>query len=153
METPSSSLGYYLRQANAADAGTIRQIISLVHINPTGLSWQRFILAVDRQGRIIGCGQIKPHGDGSLELASIAVLPDWRDKGVARTIIEYLLEQHPGRLYLTCRAELGPLYQKFGFQAVNTTEMPPYFKRVSGLVNLFPRLGRQPDHLLVMRRN
>jgi N-acetylglutamate synthase-like GNAT family acetyltransferase len=153
MESLSPSHGYSLRQADASDAATIRQIISQVHINPTGLTWQRFILAVDRQGGIIGCGQLKPHGDGSVELASIAVLPDWRGMGVARTIIEHLLEQHPGRLYLTCRAELGPLYQKFGFQVVNRAEMPPYFKRLSWLVNLLPRLGHKPDNLLVMRKN
>ncbi len=153
METLTPSHEYSLRQSNAADATTIRQIISKVHINPTGLNWQRFILAVDRQDSIIGCGQLKPHGDGSLELASIAVLPGWRGRGVARTIIEHLLEQHPVTLYLTCRAELGPLYQKFGFQVLNTAEMPPYFKRLSRLVNLFTQLGHQPDRLLVMRRN
>jgi N-acetylglutamate synthase-like GNAT family acetyltransferase len=153
METLTSSQGYTLRQADAKDAETIRQIISQVHINPTGLNWQRFILAVDQMDKIIGCGQIKPHGDGSLELASIAVLPEWRDKGVARSIIEHLLEQHHGKLYLTCRAQLGPLYQKFGFQVISTAEMPTYFKRVSGLVNLVPRLRHQPDRLFVMRRN
>ena len=153
METPSQSAEYSLRQAEAADAATIRQIISHAHINPTGLTWQRFILAVDRQGQIIGCGQLKPHGDGSLELASIAVLPEWRSKGVARTIIEHLLRQHPGRLYLTCRAELGRMYQKFGFQVVVPAEMPPYFKRLSGLVNLLTRLTHQADKMLVMRRS
>ncbi len=153
MEIPSTSQEYSLRQANAADAGTIRQIISQVHINPTGLNWLRFILAVDRKDNLIGCGQLKPHADGSLELASIAVLPEWRGMGVARSIIEHLLEQHPGRLYLTCRAQLGPLYQKFGFQVINTAEMPPYFKRLSRLVNLLSRLRHQPDRLLVMRRN
>jgi len=153
METPSLSQAYSLRKATSSDAASIHQLISLVHINPMGLSWQRFILAIDSQGRMIGCGQLKPHSDGSLELASIAVLPEWRSKGVARTIIEYLLQLHPATLYLTCRAELGPLYQKFGFQVVNSTELPTYFKRISWLVNLFPRLGHQPDRLLVMRRN
>jgi len=153
MERPAPRQGYSLRQATAADAATIKRIISLVHINPTGLKWQRFILAVDVNDTIIGCGQLKPHGDGSLELASIAVLPDWRGRGVARAIIEYLLAQHPGRLYLTCRSQLGPLYQKFGFQTVANAEMPPYFKRISRLVNLMNRISRQPVRLLVMRRN
>ena len=153
METPSHSAEYGLRQAEAGDAKTIRQIISQMHLNPTGLAWQRFILAVDRQGQIIGCGQLKPHGDGSLELASIAVLPEWRGQGVARTIIEHLLKQHPGRLYLTCRAELGRMYQKFGFQVVIPAEMPPYFKRLSGIVNLLTRLTHQADKMLVMRRS
>ncbi len=153
MTAPSPSNGYTLRQADSTDAGTIRQIISQARINPTGLAWQRFILAVDQQGKTIACGQLKPHGDGTLELASIAVIPEWRGKGVARAVIEHLLEKHPGRLYLTCRAELGPMYQKFGFEVVNPAEMPSYFKRLSGIVNLWTRLTHQADKLLVMRRN
>ena len=96
MTAPSPSNGYTLRQADLTDAGTIRQIISQAHINRTGLAWQRFILAIDEQGNTIACGQLKPHGDGSLELASIAVTPEWRGRGVARTVIEHLLEKHPG---------------------------------------------------------
>jgi N-acetylglutamate synthase-like GNAT family acetyltransferase len=148
-----SSHAYSLRSATIADAATIRQIISLVQINPMSLNWQRFILAIDRDGKVIGCGQVKPHSDGSRELASIAVLPEWRSKGIALAIIEHLLEQYPGRLYLTCRSRLGPLYQKFGFQALQSEEMPPYFKRLSRLVALFNKLFHQPDHLLVMRRH
>ncbi len=153
MPATSSSQEYSLRPATIADAATIRQIISLVQINPMSLNWQRFILAIDRDGKVIGCGQVKPHSDGSLELASIAVLPEWRGKGIARAIINHLLEQYPGRLYLTCRSRLGPMYQKFDFQALQFEDMPPYFKRLSRLVALFNKLFHQPDHLLVMRRN
>ena len=153
METHHSPQEYTLHPATATDAKTIRQIISLVQINPISLNWRRFILAVDRQGKIIGCGQVKPHGDGSLELASIAVLPDWRGNGIARRIIDQLLEQYPGRLFLTCRSRLEPLYQKFGFQAIQLADMPPYFQRLSRLVPLFNKLFHQPDTLLVMRRN
>jgi N-acetylglutamate synthase-like GNAT family acetyltransferase len=150
---PSQIQEFTLRPATAEDAETIRHIISLAQINPTSLNWRRFVLAVDRDGKIIGCGQVKPHSDGSLELASIAVLPDWRGKGIARAIIEHLLEQYPGRIYLTCRSRLEPLYQKFGFQALQFADMPPYFQRLSQLVALFNKLFHQPDHLSVMRRN
>jgi N-acetylglutamate synthase-like GNAT family acetyltransferase len=153
MEISSSSRRYTLRSATAADAATIRRIISLVQINPLDLNWKHFVLAIDQELSIIGCGQVKSHTDGSLELASIAVLPDWRGKGVARSIIEYLLIKYPGRLYLTCRSQLGPMYQKFGFQAIQIADMPPYFQRLSRLVALFNKLSHQPDHLLVMRRN
>jgi N-acetylglutamate synthase-like GNAT family acetyltransferase len=153
MEISSSSRRYTLRSATAADAATIRRIISLVQINPLDLNWKHFVLAIDQELSIIGCGQVKSHTDGSLELASIAVLPDWRGKGVARSIIEYLLTKYPGRLYLTCRSQLGPMYQKFGFQAIQIADMPPYFQRLSRLVALFNKLSHQPDHLLVMRRN
>ena len=144
---------YSLRQAMATDAKTIRRIINLVQINPTGLSWRRFIVAIDMQGELLGCGQVKAHKDGSQELASIAVLPEWRSKGIARQIIEKLLEQHPERLYLTCRSPLEPLYQKFGFQTIQFADMPPYFQRISQLVALYHKLYHQPDQLLVMRRN
>ena len=106
---------YSLRSAVRADERTIRQIISLVRINPLALDWHRFILAIDSRSTVIGCGQVKPHSDGSIELASIAVLPEWRNNGVARQIIEHLLEQHPGRIFLTCQSQLGSMYRKFGF--------------------------------------
>lgn len=153
MSEPSSPQEISLRQAIQADVNVIRQITSVVGNNPMALAWQRFILAVDANGTVIGCGQVKPHADGTCELASIAVLPEWRGKGIARKIIEQLIAQHPGRLYLTCRSELGLLYQKFGFKEIGRAEMPPYFKRISRLVSIFVKLSNRPGRLLVMRRN
>ncbi len=153
MELNKDLGGYSLRQATALDDKAIHQIISFVQINPLGLDWRHFILAVDPDNKIIGTGQLKPHYDGSLELASIAVQPDWRGKGVARAMIEHLLQEHPGRLYLTCRSELGPLYQKFGFEEIQLGIMPPYFRRISRLVNLLNRLSRRSGRLLVMQRS
>ncbi len=143
---------FSLRPATALDARDIRNIIHQVNINPTGLSWRRFTLAMDEQDQLIGCGQVKEHKDGSPELASIAVLPEWRGKGVARRIIEHLLEQHPGRLYLTCRAPLVGLYQRFGFEVIEYEEMPAYFQRIKKLVEVYSRLSHQPSQLRVMRR-
>ncbi len=153
MEIEQNQVGFIIRPALAVDARTIRWITNLVQNNPTGLSWRRFIVAVDGEDKVIGCGQVKAHSDGSSELASLAVLPEWRGKGVARKIIEQLLEQYPGRLYLTCRSQLEPLYQKFGFQTIKYAEMPPYFQRISRLVATFNRLAHRPNLLRVMRRN
>jgi N-acetylglutamate synthase-like GNAT family acetyltransferase len=153
MEHTMPAPNFTLRPATATDASKIRAIISAVKINPTSLSWQRFILATDPEGKVIGCGQVKPHADGSRELASIAVLQAWRGKGIARMIIEYLLAQNPGRIYLTCRSRLGPFYQKFGFRAIQEAEMPPYFRRISRMIAVFQKLSRRGDGLLVMRRN
>jgi N-acetylglutamate synthase-like GNAT family acetyltransferase len=144
---------FSLRPATLVDASTIRNIISHVRINPLSLDWRRFVLAIDSSGMVIGCGQVKPHSDGSSELASIAVVPEWRGKGVARRIIEYLLKQHSGRIYLTCQSHHGPMYQKFGFQVIQTDEMTPYFQRLSRIVALVNKLFHQPDTMLVMRRN
>ena len=52
---------FTLRSATAADFPAIRKLIWQVGINPIGLDWRRFVLAVDEEGRLLGCGQIKPH--------------------------------------------------------------------------------------------
>jgi N-acetylglutamate synthase-like GNAT family acetyltransferase len=123
-----------------------------VRINPIGLDWHRFIIAVDQQDHLIGCGQVKPHQDGSLELASIAVQPEWRQRGVARAIIMELLSQHSPPLYLTCRSRLGPFYERFGFNIVSDEKsMPIYFRRIHRLVGWLSLSGLIPTDLLVMQ--
>jgi GNAT superfamily N-acetyltransferase len=82
---------FSLPLATEADFPAIRELIYVANINPTGLDWRRIVLAVTPEGTIIGCGQVKPHRDGSQELASIAVLPERRRQGVAKAIITLLL--------------------------------------------------------------
>jgi amino-acid N-acetyltransferase len=143
---------FSLRPATSADFPAIRGLIHLVQINPIDLDWQRFVIAVTPEGEMIGCGQIKPHADGSRELASIAVTPSWRKHGVARRVIEHLVAGEPGTLYLTCRASLGPFYTRFGFKTIEQQEMPPYFRRISRLMNAFRVLHMVGERLLVMKR-
>ena len=127
---------YTLRPAIEAEAAAIQDLIHLVGINPTGLDWRRFLVAVTPEGQIIGCGQLKPHGRDLLELASIAVLPDHRGEGIARAVIEHLLTGSPRPLYLTCISSLEPFYERFGFSAIEYDQMPRYFQRLSKLAGL-----------------
>jgi amino-acid N-acetyltransferase len=143
---------YNIRPAEGRDANAIRALVIKSHINPTGLDWKRFIVAIANQDEIIGCGQIKPHRDGSLELASIAVTHAWRGKGAARAIIEHLLAAHQGVLYLMCQSSLGPLYEKFGFEVILEEQMPKYFRRVSKLAGMAELMRKQGETLLVMQR-
>ncbi len=141
-----------LRPATQADAAAIRSLVYAARINPTGLDWQRFVVALAPDGGVIGCAQIKPHRDGSRELASLVVTPAWRSKGVARAVIELLVASVPGPLYLTCRAGLGPFYEKFGFKVVDEAQMTPYFRKLSRLARLIGFVGLQNEGLLVMMR-
>lgn len=143
---------FLTRPARREDFPAIRSLIFAVHINPTGLDWRRFLIAVTPQEDFLGCGQVKRHADGSRELASLAVLEQARGQGVARAIILELLRQETARpLYLMCRAVLEPLYIKFGFRPISLKEMPPYFRRISRLERLVNRKGNPEDRLLVMR--
>jgi N-acetylglutamate synthase-like GNAT family acetyltransferase len=140
-----------IRPAQEAEASQIRDLIYLVGINPTGLDWKRFVVAVNGRDEMIGCGQLKPHGKDVLELASIAVYPEYQGKGVARAIIEYLLKDSPRPLYLMCESTLGALYEKFGFRAIAYEEMPRYFQRISKLAGLVTTLAHREERLLVMK--
>jgi N-acetylglutamate synthase-like GNAT family acetyltransferase len=143
-----------LRPAVAADQSRIVAIIREADINQIDLKWRNFVLAVeDATGDIVGTGQIKTHRDGSRELASIAVVPAYQRRGIARQIIERLLALHgnQGVLYLTCRAEMGTFYEPFGFRVIRGNELPPYFRRLKRFVGIFERLLRE-EKLLVMKR-
>lgn len=143
---------YALRPARRSDAGEIRLLVNQAHLNPVGLDWRRFIIAESAQGRLIACGQVKPHAGGIYELASIAVAPAWQLRGVGRAIIENLLAAHPGALYLMCRASLGKFYMRFGFRVVEEANMPPYFRIISRLFRWLKRLHPGGEALLVMKR-
>jgi N-acetylglutamate synthase-like GNAT family acetyltransferase len=140
-----------IRPARETEAPKIKELIHLVGINPMGLDWKRFVVAVDERDEMIGCGQLKPHGSEILELASIAVYPEQRGKGVARAIIEDLLQDSPRPLYLMCQSSLGALYEKFGFQPVAYEQMPRYFQRMSKLAGLVTALARREERLLIMK--
>jgi amino-acid N-acetyltransferase len=142
---------FILRPARESDSRQIKDLIHLVGINPMGLDWRRFIVAVDPTDRLIGTGQLKPHGKDLLELSSIAVMPDQRGRGIARAIIERLMREGPRPLYLTCVSSMGPLYEKFGFVSLTYDEMPRYFQRLSRLANVMMSFAKEGRYLLVMK--
>jgi N-acetylglutamate synthase-like GNAT family acetyltransferase len=142
---------FTLRSACEEDSARIKELIRLVGINPMGLDWKRFIVAVNDQDEMIGCGQLKPHGEDILELASLAVYPAYRKQGVARAIMERLLQTDTRPLYLMCESSMGTFYEKFDFQTVSYDEMPRYFKRISKVIDTAAKLAHREEHLLIMK--
>ncbi len=150
-----------IRPAQATDQPTITRIIREAGINRMSLDWHRFVIAEDGTdpkdlgkpfGSIVGIGQIKPHGDGSRELASIAVIPERRGQGIGSAIIRELLAREKGVLYLTCRAPLEAYYARFGFRRIAREEMPPYFRRIIRLASIIIALSRRSVQIIVMKR-
>ncbi|HUF38828.1 MAG TPA: GNAT family N-acetyltransferase [Anaerolineales bacterium] len=140
-----------LRPAIASDELAIQRLIREGRINPMGVRWERFVVIEAPDGELAAIGQVKPHRDGSLELASIVTAPEYRGRGLARRVIEHLVASNPGVLYLMCRADFGPMYEKFGFRDVSEADMPKYFRRVSKLAGFADKLVDVP--LRIMRRD
>jgi N-acetylglutamate synthase-like GNAT family acetyltransferase len=135
-----SNVSYSIRKATKNDFLFILKLILGVGINPLGLDWRRFLVAVHENGGNIGCAQIKIHKDGARELASVAVVPGYRHLGVAHGLIRKILENQESPIYLTCRESLVSFYERFGFyEMVNLNSMPAYFRKVKRAFNWLER--------------
>lgn len=141
---------FSIRSAKPEDEQVIKMLVRTEKLNPLGLNWERFVVAVDADGRILGCVQLKPHNDGSVELASLVTLPEMRGRGVASALIEYIIHTNKTDIYLMCRSGLGEFYNKFGFRAIDLPDLPPYFHRILRLAKVMGVLLPDKEGLLVM---
>ena len=142
---------FTLRPARKCDLAPIRRLILRVRINPSAVDWKRFTVAEDSEGKFIGCGQVKPHRDGSRELASVAVVPEWQGRGVGSALSWHLMQTAGPPLWLMCRSGLAPYYARMGFREVRAGEpQPRYFARVRRLATVTSMLARQGEVLAVM---
>ena len=137
--------------ATKNDQEAIRRLIRAVNINPFGLKWQNFVVIKDENGRLLACGQLKPHKDGSIELASIAVVETHRKQGLAHTIIKALLASKEPSIWLMCEYDLAAYYKKFGFEEFTAVaQMPPYFKRIVRVSSFIQKTIRGKQLLAIM---
>lgn len=141
-----------IRPATAADQPAIKALVCAARLNPSGIRWPQFLVAEDG-ARIVGIGQVKPHGDGSRELASIAVVPDQQRKAIARLIIRALLARERGTLYLTCRDQMQSYYARFGFRPAPPPELTPYFRRLRRLALLVSLIVPGSPRMAIMKRD
>jgi amino-acid N-acetyltransferase len=144
---------FSIRTAHQDDQKVIRRLIRNARINVLGLDYQRFLVAVDEHDQVIGCGQVKLHKDRSRELASIAVDFAWQGRGVAKAIIAELMELETGDLWLMCRTELVPFYERYGFiEIFEPLEMPSYYRRIKRLWRIVVKITKGKRRLSIMLR-
>ena len=139
-----------IRPARAHDQEAIVKMVREAHLNPMDLQWRRFLVAEDEAG-IVGVGQIRPH-EGAPELGSLVVREERRGNGVGGQLINALIAQSPGTLYLFCRPQMGSYYARFGFRAITVKEAPPSLRLRYAIGRFLTRLFfRRP--MLMMKRD
>ena len=145
----------FLRAATAADQPAIRRMIRAAGLNPMSLDWPRFVVA-QLDGEVVGIGQVKILGDGTRELASLAVLPPYQGTGVGAAIVWTMISRTPGPLYLRCADHNERYYRRFGFVTLEPEQMPQSLRRMYQVVNpllgLYNRVTGGSERMLIMGR-
>jgi N-acetylglutamate synthase-like GNAT family acetyltransferase len=144
---PEPHGGVTIRAAAAADQMIIRQMVRAAHLDPTDLHWSHFVVAAQGD-EIVGIGQMRPY-PRCRELGSLLVREDMRRQGIARRIVEALLERETGLVYLECRAEMFAYYRRFGFREMRWQDAPMPLKLKAGLNILVAGLFRVRGGVMV----
>ena len=117
-----------IRPARQNDQQTIVSFIQQAKINPRNLHWQSFLVA-EENNKIIGIRQVKTHQQGTREVASGFVLPEYRRQGISAQLMNEILSREKGTLYLMCRDRRTPYYEQFGFRQVDVSQLPSDFRK------------------------
>ena len=101
-----------VRPAVEVDQPTITSLIRGARINPRNLDWSRFLIAED-DGKIVGMRQVKTHRNGTREVASRLVIPEYRNQGISARLMHEILGRENGPLYLMCNEKWVRYYEQF----------------------------------------
>ena len=122
-------MSYIIRQAEKGDMTAIEQLVHSNHLNPNRLNWKRFIVITDEKDTLIGCGQIKPHFDGSYELASLVVEQSRRSLSLIKDFLIALLENSPSNLIWAIIDRNYIPFRRYGVRQIKErSQMPLYFR-------------------------
>jgi N-acetylglutamate synthase-like GNAT family acetyltransferase len=132
-----------IRPARQGDQGTIVSLIRQAKLNPRNLHWQNFLVA-EEKGQMLGIRQVKVYPDGTREVASGFVLPEYRRQGISAQLMKALLTRETGPLYTMVNEKRSPYYEQFGFRRVELSQLPADFRKeyrigriVTTLMSLF----------------
>lgn len=132
-----------IRPARQEDQQTIVSLVHQAKLNPRNLHWERFLVA-EENGSVVGIRQVKIHPQGTREVASGFVLPEYRSQGISARLMNELLAREKGPLYSLVDQKWLPYYEQFGFRRVSVHELPSDFRKeyrigkiVTSLISLF----------------
>ena len=132
-----------IRPARQEDQETIVSLIRQAKLNPRNLKWQHFVVA-EENGSVVGIRQVKVYAQGTREVASGFVLPEYRRQGISAQLMNALLAREAGPLYTMVNEKRAYYYEQFGFRRVEVSRLPSDFRKeyrigriVTSLMSLF----------------
>jgi amino-acid N-acetyltransferase len=145
-----------IRSARQEEQETIVSLVHQARINPRNLHWQNFLVA-EASGKLVGIRQVKVHAQGTREVGSGYVLPEYRHQGISARLMNEILNRERGALYLMCRDQWTRYYEQFGFRQVTVDQLPADFRQeyrigrfITSVLSVFMR---DKVRIVPMKRN
>jgi amino-acid N-acetyltransferase len=136
-----------VRPATETDQVAIRALVRSERLNPYGLDWPNFLVAVG-SGGLVGAVQLRRHRDGSRELGSLVVRQEARRQGIASRLINTLLAGMNERVLLITAEAFAARYERWGFRQIEPAAAPAAIRRnyrIGSLVSVY-RTVQTPAH-------
>src|SRR5919109_2951281 len=134
-----------IRPAREEDQTIIVSFVRQAKINPQNLHWLNFLVA-EEDNKVVGIRQVKTHKQGTREVGSGFVLPEYRRQGISARLMNELLARETGSLYTMINQRWAPYYEQFGFRRVEVDQLPTDFRQeywigriVTSLISLFQK--------------
>ena len=129
-----------IRPARQDDQDTVVSLIRQAKLNPRNLHWQNFMVA-EEDGQVVGIRQVKVHAQGTREVASGFVLPEFRRRGISARLMIALLAREKGPLFTMVDEKWAGYYENFGFRQVDVSQLPADFRREYRIGRIVTTLG------------
>jgi amino-acid N-acetyltransferase len=117
-----------IRPAMETDQVAIRTLVRSERLNPYGLDWPNFLVAVSGRG-LVGAVQLRRHRDGSRELGSLVVRMEARRQGIVSRLINALLAGANERVLLITTEDFAARYERWGFRQIEPAAAPAAIRR------------------------
>jgi amino-acid N-acetyltransferase len=144
-----------IRPAVALDQVAITRLVHSERLNPHGLAWQNFVVAISGTA-LIGAVQMRRHPEGSRELGSLVVSREHRGHGIAGRLISALLARHSGPVHVITRSANAVHYRAWGFARIDPRDAPRTVRRhrlIGQMISVMSLItGRRPRRLVVLQR-
>jgi len=121
-----------IRRGRAEDLVAIAEIQAA---SPEAAQWKpedylaQLLLVATAGAGVVGFVAARPVADREFEILNLAVVPDFRRRGIARELLRVLFQDYHGTFYLEVREsnqDAKMCYKSLGFQQV--TRRPGYYE-------------------------
>jgi amino-acid N-acetyltransferase len=145
-------LAISVRRATEQDQQAIRALVRGERLNPTGINWPNFVVAVIG-GRVIGAVQMRKHSDGSRELGSLVVSKEARGHRIASRLIDALLAEDQEPVWMITAEPYSSAYSRWSFEQIEVRAAPVKVRRnhlMGSLARIISFVMRRPVRRLVI---